>query len=88
MDGKYSAVFCRGVGFEPLRRALVLSREPMDPGYKEMKELEQDDYANVDESWKAEIDDRRAAPHLQEFECGCCGGTVKIRPGRSPVDFL
>ena len=56
MDGKYSAVFCRGVGFEPLRRALVLSREPMDPGYKEMKELEQDDYANVDESWKAEID--------------------------------
>lgn len=42
MDGKYSAVFCRGVGFEPLRRALALSREPMDPGYNDMKELEQD----------------------------------------------
>lgn len=49
MDGKYSAVFCRGVGFEPLRRALALSREPMDPGYKDMKELEQDNIGIIEE---------------------------------------
>lgn len=49
MDGKYSVVFCRGVGFEPLRRALALSREPMDPGYKDMKELEQDNIGIIEE---------------------------------------
>jgi hypothetical protein len=37
------------VGFEPLRRALALSREPMDPGYKDMKELEQDNIGIIEE---------------------------------------